>query len=50
MLTPAPEGTKVQTASEIEEVRVLLESGFTAAEAVLPRNNPAHATQLSLID
>jgi hypothetical protein len=32
----------VQTASEIEEVRVLLESGFTAAEAVLPRNNPAH--------
>jgi len=50
MLTPAPEGTKVRSASEIDEVRVLLESGFTAAEAVLPRNNPVHAAQLSLID
>jgi predicted ATPase len=50
MLTPAPEGTKVLSASDVDEVRVLLESGFTAAEAVLPRNNPVHATQLSLID
>lgn len=40
VLTPTTEGTEVQVASTIKEVRDLLESGFTAGEAVLPRTEP----------
>lgn len=40
ILTPMPEGTEVQVASSNREVRDLLESGFTAAEAVIPRTGP----------
>ena len=40
VLTPTTEGTEVQVASTIREVRDLLESGFTAAEAVIPRTEP----------
>jgi predicted ATPase len=50
MLTPGPEGTEVRTAADVEDIRALLEAGFTAGEAVLPRNNPLHPEQLSLID
>ncbi len=50
MLSPAAEGTEVRVASEVTEIRALLESGFTPGEAVLPRNNPARAEQLSLIE
>ena len=50
MLTPAAEGTEVRVASEVADVRALLEAGFTAGEVVLPRSNPPHAEQLSLID
>jgi len=50
MLIPAAEGTEVRVASDVEDIRVLLESGFTASEAILPRSNPIGATQLSLID
>jgi hypothetical protein len=50
MLTPESEGTEVRIASDVSDIRQLLEAGFTAGEAVLPRSNPARATQLSLID
>lgn len=50
MLTPDPEGTAVQVAADVLDIRALLEAGFSAGEAVLPRNNPVGAQQLSLID
>lgn len=50
MLTPSGEGTEVTVASEVAEIRALLESGFSAGEAILPRSNPVDAAQLSLID
>jgi predicted ATPase len=49
LLSPKPEGTDVTVASDVKEVRALLEAGFSAGEAVLPRTKPPQATQLSLI-
>jgi len=40
VLSPTTEGTEVKVASTIREVRDLLESGFTIAEAVMPRTEP----------
>ncbi len=40
ILTPAAEGTEVKVASDIVEVKALLEGGFSVAEAVLPRTEP----------
>lgn len=50
MLTPAAEGTEVRIAADVADIRALLEAGFSAGEAILPRSIPAQATQLSLID
>lgn len=50
MLTPGVEGTEVKVASDVADIRALLEAGFSAGEAVLPRSNPVRAEQLSLID
>jgi predicted ATPase len=50
LLTPTPEGTEVQVASAIREVRDLLEGGFSAAEAVIPRTEPKAGQQLLLFD
>ena len=50
LLVPANEGTEVKVAAEIDEVRVLLESGFTVGEVVLPRTKPADSEQLSLFE
>ncbi len=50
MLTPSMEGTEVKVAADVSEIRVLLESGFTAGEAILPRSNPPFLEQLSLVD
>jgi predicted ATPase len=50
MLTPGTEGTNVRVASEVADIRSLLEAGFSAGEAVLPRSNPNRVEQLSLID
>lgn len=44
------EGTEVVLASEIEEVRNLLEVGMTMAEAVLPRTAPKEVAQLTFFD
>jgi len=50
MLTPMLEGTEIQVASTNREVRDLLESGFTAAEAVIPRTRPRTYDQGWLFD
>jgi len=50
LLTPSPEGTEVQVASAIQEVRDLLEGGFSAAEAVIPRTEPRAGQQLLLFN
>ena len=49
LLTPAKEGTIVKIASDIDDVRTLLETGFTAGEVVLSKTRPEHAEQLSLL-
>lgn len=50
VLTPTTEGTEVQVASTIGEVRDLLENGFSPAEAVLPRTEPQACSQGLLFD
>ena len=47
VLIPASEGTEVKVAADIQEVRTLLESGFTVGEVVLPRTKPSGAEGLS---
>jgi predicted ATPase len=49
MLTPAGEGTEVRVASDVADIRALLEAGFSAGEVVLPRSKPAGVEQLSLL-
>ena len=49
LLTPAKEGTAVKIASDIDEVRALLEAGLTAGEVVLSKTRPEHAEKLSLL-
>jgi predicted ATPase len=49
LLSPDLEGTRVVSASEIKEVRALLQSGFTVGEAVIPKSKPQDVLQLSLI-
>ena len=48
LLQPGREGTVVHTASEFREIRELLESGVSLADAVLPHTSPPNAHQLSL--
>lgn len=48
LLIPANEGTTVEPASEEEQIRTLLASGSTMADAVLPRTAPAGSSQLAL--
>jgi predicted ATPase len=48
MLTPDQEGTKVELASSIEDVRVLLDSGLSVADVALPRTVPSGLSQLDL--
>lgn len=49
LMTPTQEkGTLVRRALEIEEIRHLLESGMTPADAVIPYTNPAGSEQLVL--
>jgi predicted ATPase len=50
LLVPGTEGTEVKVAAEIDEVRALLESGFTVGEVVLPRTRPSGVEQLSLFE
>jgi hypothetical protein len=50
LLTPEKEGTEVCVAADIEDVRTLLESGFTVGEVILPRTRPSRVEQLSLFE
>lgn len=49
MFIPSSEGTLVQPASSDEEIKLLLESGFTIADAVLPFTSPKNPDQLQLL-
>lgn len=46
ILSPEKEGTRVQPASNIQEVKVALESGLTIADVVLPRTEPQKVEEL----
>jgi predicted ATPase len=50
LLTPQTEGTRVEVAADIAEVRSLLEGGLTMGEAVLPHVSPKRSERLSLLD
>ncbi len=50
LLTPSDDGTKVQLASSITEVRDLLEGGLTIADAALPKTAPPALSQLDLFE
>jgi len=46
LLRPASEGTSVLPASSFREIRQLLESGLSLADAVIPKTRPAEVQQL----
>lgn len=48
VLTLDKEGTKVQAASEIDDVRELLDAGLSVADSALPKTEPKDIKQLSL--
>lgn len=50
LLTPSAEGTRVEQASSIKEVRLMLEHGLSVADAALPRTVPSEVTQLDLFE
>lgn len=45
LLRPGKEGTSAITADADPELRILMEQGLSAAQAVLPRSAPAHADE-----
>jgi predicted ATPase len=50
LLTPDEDGTKVELASSISEIKDLLQGGLTIADAALPRVVPRNMAQLDLIE
>jgi predicted ATPase len=50
LLTPDEEGTRVELASSISEIRDLLQGGLTIADAALPRVVPRDMAQLDLFE
>lgn len=50
LLLPGQEGTTVQPASSFAEVKLLLEQGYSLADAVIPHTRPEKAHQLLLFD
>lgn len=50
LLKPEKEGTSAELASDKDEVRVLLDSGLSVAEAALPYIAPTNAFQLDMFD
>lgn len=48
LLTPDAEGTKIELASSKKDVKALLDSGFSVAEAAIPKTEPQNIGQLSL--
>ena len=47
LLNPGDEGTTIQRAADIEEVRQLVEQNLTPGEAIMPRAAPKSADQLA---
>ena len=50
LLRPDAEGTTIEQASKIQEVKDLLETGLSVADVVLPRTKPKHAHSLDLFE
>ncbi len=50
MLQPDVEGTRVIPSVQVGEIRALLQSGMTIADAVFPHTEPKDATQLELFN
>jgi hypothetical protein len=50
MLIPSAEGTDIQVAGSVPEIRILLENGLSVAEVVLPHTEPKQVQQLELFD
>jgi predicted ATPase len=50
LLRPDVEGTKVEVASSIREIKELMEKGFSVAEAAIPLTEPKQIGQLSLFN
>lgn len=48
VLTPSSEGTTIRVASSIQDVRLLLESGLSPADVILPQIRPSSIDELSL--
>jgi predicted ATPase len=48
LLVPGKEGTEVNPASSIVDIKELLDGGLSLSEAVIPRTKPDKAAQLSL--
>ena len=48
LLVPGSEGTSVQLAGTYREIKILLDSGLSLSEAILPYTRPAQAPQLVL--
>ncbi len=48
LLTPRKEGTTVEVATDITELRDLLEAGLSVGDVVLPRTRPQNIEQLGL--
>lgn len=48
LLQPTNEGTEVRSATDIKEIKALLDGGATLADAVMPRTRPLSAEQLML--
>ncbi len=48
VLRPSQQGTTVTQAASLRDVKILLDSGSTLAESVLPHTRPTKAEQLSL--
>jgi len=48
MLVPGQEGTQIHSAASQPEILAILESGLSAADAVLPHTEPPNLQQLEL--
>ena len=49
LLTPRPEGTQVEVASSLEDIKPLLSAGLSIADTVLPKTKPTHIDQLDFL-
>jgi len=50
LLTPRKEGTEACVATDNREIRLLLQSGLSVSDVVMPRTDALNARQLSLFD